>query len=76
MLANEPAHIWLSRFCIRLVQLRPDMTLASAARRSVAAFTCASEMDPEDAAKIYDAAVALSMDLERSDGASGCAPAS
>jgi hypothetical protein len=54
MYANHTSHMWLSSFCHELLRLRPDMSLPAAARCGVAAFAHASELDPREAADIYE----------------------
>jgi len=51
------SHLWLGRFCVRLMQLRQDISLPRAVTRAVAAFAHASRQVPEVAAEI-DFAVA------------------
>jgi len=57
MHCKQSTHLWLGRFCIRLMQLRHDMTLPRAVTRAVAAYGHSSDLSPEVAAEI-DAAAA------------------
>jgi hypothetical protein len=57
MLCDETTHLWLGRFCVRLMQLRGSMSLREAVSRAVAAHGRFADMIPEDAAQL-DAAVA------------------
>ena len=51
MAANQSAHLWLGRFCVHLMQLRPDISLRAAVNRAVAAYPYADNLMPEEAAK-------------------------
>jgi len=50
MQCKQSSHLWLGRFCIRLMQLRRDMTLPRAVTRAVAAHAHSSHLPPEAAA--------------------------
>jgi hypothetical protein len=65
MNADQTSHIWLSSFCHELLRLRPDMSLPAAARCGVAAFAHASELDPREAADIYEHVRDRAVDLRR-----------
>jgi hypothetical protein len=52
---SHPRHIWLQRFGVRLMQLRPDMSAVLAARQAVDAFRDAAELEPEAAAERFNA---------------------
>jgi hypothetical protein len=57
MVANRSTLDWLSAFCIRLMQLRPEVGFTCAARRGVAAYAHAYALDPEEAAELLVCAV-------------------
>jgi len=52
MQRGQSSHLWLGRFCIRLMQLRRDMTLPRAVTRAVAAHAHSSHLRPEAAAEM------------------------
>ena len=56
MLCDQKTHIWLGRFCVRLMELRQSIPLPAAVTRAVAAHAHSSDLAPEEAARI-DAAV-------------------
>ena len=45
-------HHWLSRFAMRLMELRPDVSFRAAVARAAAAYAHAKNLSPEDAAQI------------------------
>jgi hypothetical protein len=57
MVANRSSLDWLSTFCIRLMQLRPEVGFTCAARRGVAAYAHAYALDPQEAAELLVCAV-------------------
>lgn len=61
---QQSSHEWLSGFCAELLRLRPDLSLPAAARFGVAAFVHASELDPREAADIYDHVRAIARDAQ------------
>ena len=52
MLANQSSHLWLTRFCGQLLRMDPELSVRVAVRRAVAAYPYASELRPEEAARI------------------------
>jgi hypothetical protein len=52
MAPPNDTHHWLSRFAVRLMQLRPDVSFRSAVSRAAAAYEHARSLMPEDAAQI------------------------
>jgi hypothetical protein len=49
----QSTHSWLGRFCVRLMQLRPDTHVVHAVQDAVATFPYASSLEPEDAAEVF-----------------------
>jgi len=49
---KSSSHLWLGRFCIRLMQLRQDISLPRAVTRAVAAHAHSSHLRPEAAAEM------------------------
>jgi hypothetical protein len=45
-------HHWLSRFAMRLMELRPDVSFRAAVARAAAAYAYAKNLSPEDAAQV------------------------
>ena len=58
---------WIERFATRLIQLQPDLHPLDAVRNATCAYREASELTPEDAAKIYLAAADSSAEPGPSD---------
>jgi hypothetical protein len=63
--ADPSSHAWLSGFCAELLRLRPDMSLPAAARCGVAAFAHARELDPREAADIFEHVRERTQDAQR-----------
>jgi hypothetical protein len=57
MVPDRSALDWLSEFCIRLMQLRPEIGFTCAVRRGVAAYAHAYALDPQEAAELLVYAV-------------------
>ena len=53
MPSNKSAHVWLGRFCLQLMRLRPDIGMPAAVRRAVQAYPYADSLSPEDAANLF-----------------------
>jgi hypothetical protein len=52
MLCDHSTHQWLGRFALQLMQLRQNMSLPQAVTRAVAAHAHASDLSPEEAARL------------------------
>jgi hypothetical protein len=44
---------WVAHFCIRMIHLRPDMSVRAATEQGRVNFAHAGDMDPEEAADIF-----------------------
>ena len=53
MKSNLSSHLWITRYCKRALQLRPDLPQSAVVRRAVAAYPYAADMPPENAAQLY-----------------------
>jgi hypothetical protein len=52
-MASAPdTHHWISRFAVRLMALRPDISFRNAVARAASAHAHAKNLTPEDAAQI------------------------
>jgi hypothetical protein len=49
---QQSSHLWLSRFAIRFLQLRPEVAWQRAVSRGVAAYAHASDLNPEAVARV------------------------
>jgi hypothetical protein len=49
---HRSSHLWLSRFAIRFLQLRPEVAWQGAVSRGVAAYAHASDLDPDAVALV------------------------
>lgn len=54
---SHPMHIWLERFGARLMELHPSMSAVTAAQHAVQTHPEAAELEPEEAAELFVAAV-------------------
>ncbi|HEY4067343.1 MAG TPA: hypothetical protein VGM74_10640 [Burkholderiaceae bacterium] len=70
MVSTHDTHHWLSRFAVRLMALRPDISFRSAVARAASAHAHAKSLTPEDAAQID----AEARDPDRAGAASRGAP--
>jgi len=57
MLCDQSTHVWLGRFSLRLMQLRPSISWPSAVTRAVQAFALSSDLNPEQMAAIHAAII-------------------
>jgi len=53
---NQSSHAWISRFCARLIQLQPALSLGAAVRRAVTIYPHSGDLEPEHAARLAAAA--------------------
>jgi hypothetical protein len=53
MVKEHSTHSWLGTFAMRLIQLRPRLSIGYAVTCAVSSIHCASEIDPRRAAEIY-----------------------
>ena len=47
------SHVWLTRFAVRLLRLRPDLTATMAIQRAVLRYPDCRTIEPELAARAY-----------------------
>jgi hypothetical protein len=66
MLCDQSSHVWLGRFSLRLMQLRPGLSMPRAVTRAVHAFALSSDLNPEQVATM-DAAVLQRAGSDRGD---------
>ena len=53
MVHNQSSHSWLGRFCAHLMRIKPDLNVIVAVKHAVATLPYASDLEPENAAKLF-----------------------
>ena len=53
MVHNQCSHSWLSRFCVQLMRIKPDLNVFVAVKHAVAAQPYVADLEPESAARIF-----------------------
>ena len=53
MVNNQSSHLWLGRFCVQLMRMKPELNVIVAVKHAVATQPCAAELEPESAARIF-----------------------
>jgi hypothetical protein len=58
---NQSSHVWIARFCVRLIRLQPATSLGDAIRRAVTIYPHSGELEPEHAAQLAAAGTKMAV---------------